>query len=365
MRANGPKEGSVRVLILKIGAIGDVAMALGAAKAFGERRHAAITWVVGSDAAELVVASGVADEVIVVDDRKLMKGTVAEKASELARAWCRLFGKRYDLIAVGHRDPRYRLLAATARAPVRTSFSRIGSDGRSLPVPGRYHGDEYAHLMTGLDGPGASGVELGWLKTPCPDHLLGLLSSTSDAPVVAIAPGGASNLLRSDGLRRWPIERYAHLAQRLLDGGLSVAITGASSDAWVKQSFRDIAVIDLIGKTGVVDLLGVFGQCAAVVTHDSGPMHLAMLAGTPLVALFGPTNPAERIPRGQAVRVVWGGGKLPCRPCYDGKNYAACAQNVCLQQISVDMVMDALNELIGSSRSRATRARAPLAASQG
>jgi lipopolysaccharide heptosyltransferase II len=352
----------VRILIVKIGAIGDVTMMLGAAKALGKRRDATITWVVGTAAADLVVASGVAAETIVVNERMLLKGTVAEKIFELTRVWRKLFAKRYDLIAVGHRDWRYRLLAAVSLSRERASFSRIGGDTRWLPVPGRYHGTEYARLMAAADGPGVPAVELGWLKIPCPDRLRSLLPRDGNASLVAIAPGGARNLLRNDDLRRWPVERYVRLAKRLLQSGFSIAIIGASSDAWVRQSFRNMPVIDLIGKTGVVDLLGVFGRCAALVAHDSGPMHLAMLVGTPVVALFGPTNPAERIPLGQNAVVLWGGEQLPCRPCYDGKHYARCRENACLQQISVDLVVGALNKLIDSSWTRLApgRARRPV-----
>jgi lipopolysaccharide heptosyltransferase II len=352
----------VRILIVKIGAIGDAAMMLGAARALRERLDATITWVVGTAAADLVVASGVAAETIVVDERMLLKGTVGEKVLALASVWRKLFGQSYDLIAIGHRDWRYRLLAAVSSSRERTSFSRIGADCRWLPVPGRYHGNEYARLMASADGPGLPAVELGWLKVPCPDRLRSLLPRDSNVSLVAIAPGGARNLLRNDDLRRWPVERYVHLAKRLLQSGLSVALIGASSDAWVRQPFRHIPVLDLIGKTGVLDLLGVFGRCTAVVTHDSGPMHLAMLAGTPVVALFGPTNPAERIPLGQNAVVLWGGEQLPCRPCYDGKNYAQCRENACLQQISVDMVVGALNKLIDSSWTRLApgRARRPV-----
>ena len=117
------------------------------------------------------------------------------------------------------------------------------------------------------------------------------------------------------------------------------------SDKWVSAAFRKLSVVDLVGKTTVTDLVSVYNCCDAVVTHDSGPMHLAALAGAPLVALFGPTDPSWFAPRQKKVKVLWGGSDLACRPCYDGRGYTQCMDNRCIQEISVEMVIDELMEL--------------------
>ncbi len=157
---------------------------------------------------------------------------------------------------------------------------------------------------------------------------------------------GARNILRENALRRWPLGSYAELAAKLVNYGANVIITGDAGDAWVSEAFRGLPVQDLVGKTELEDLLAVYAACDVVVTHDSGPSHLAQLARTPLVALFGPTNPHEFLLHLSGGQLFWGGAGLSCRPCYDGKDFAACSNNVCLQEIGVDSVYDAVVDVL-------------------
>ncbi len=116
-------------------------------------------------------------------------------------------------------------------------------------------------------------------------------------------------------------------------------LVGDAGDAWVRSAFAPGEVIDLVGRTDLPQLVAVFRRCAAVVAHDSGPMHLARLAGAPVVALLGPTPPSMFFRPDQHVLVLWPGAVLPCAPCYDGLDFAPCADNRCMQMIDVDAVM--------------------------
>ena len=347
----------MKVLVIKLNSLGDVVMALPMLGAIREIDEGArITWVCADTVAPLLKELSSIDELLVVDEGKLLgKRGVLLAACELAKVCLRLAGRRYDLVVTGHRDYRYRLLSCTVRSDKRRSFSR------NWPVPGRYHADEYIRLVTRAEGPDTKPARLPTLRLPLSESLDAALKGIRP-PLIALAPGGATNALRDQPLKRWPLQRYAELAKRALGLGWGVAITGAPSDEWVREAFRALAIVDLVGKTGIKDLVGLYNRCDAVVTHDSGPMHLAALAGAPLVGLFGPTDPAWFAPRQKDVKILWGGSELPCRPCYDGKNYARCGENVCLQQISVNMVVNALNELIGTPCAHATTTRAPVTA---
>ena len=337
----------MRVLIVKLGAIGDVVMASPMAEA--ARRldpDAEVVWLCGRTVEPLVRALGVADEVIAVDDRALLAGSKTEKARALAAAWRSLAGQRFDLVATGYSDPRYAILTRGVRARRRRSWGRRRS--RPWPVPGRYHGDEYVRLIVGTDGPSDERIPLPEVDFPLSGRLEEALADAK-APVAALVPGGAKNLLREDAIRRWPLESYAALARRLAEREFEVLVAGAPSDEWVRPAFASIPVLDLIGKTDLLELCALLQRSDVVVTHDSGPMHLAVLARTPLVALFGPTNPHERLVPSDTVRVVWGGADLPCRPCYDGTGYAPSASaetNICLRSITVERVEEAVHELV-------------------
>jgi heptosyltransferase II len=318
----------VRLLIVRIGAIGDVVMALAAVEAARSlERDTRVTWLCGELVRPLLEQVGTVDEIVAVDDRALLKGTARERTREIGKAWRALAGRRFDLVVTLHADPRYRVLTAVVRGATRRSLRSSG--GRPAPIPGRYEGDEYARLVHGIDGPDAPPARLPRMSFPPAGHLL-----PADGPTVMIAPGGAKNVLRDDGLRRWPLESYAQVAAELIARGLHVVLTGGPGDDWVRAAFAELAVIDLVGRTDLIELGGTIQACDLLITHDSGPMHLAFLARTPTIALFGPTRPTERLPHDARVRALWGGGHLACRPCYDGRDYAPCPNNVCIQSVA-------------------------------
>lgn len=327
----------LRVLIVKIGAIGDVILALPMIEAiYAQDAQAEITWICGRTIEPLLRAFGRVSEIIVVDDRRLLGGNALQKAAALMSLWIQLVGRRFDSILTGHGDRRYRWLTLPARATVRRSFGRSGL--RTHPIPGRFHSDEYVRLVTGYDGARAVKSRPARMNPPLPDHLGSLLNR--DKRRVALAPGGARNILRDDALRRWPVQNYARLCERLLAAGMQVVVTGAPSDTWVRAAFIGLDVVDLVGETTLPELTALYAQCHVVITHDTGPLHLATLSGAHVIALFGPTNPHEKVSHSGAVQVLWGGAGLACRPCYDGKEYADCSNNVCMQAISVEAVFE-------------------------
>jgi len=335
----------MNILIVKIGAIGDVIMALPMIDAIrGKYPEARISWLCGKTVAPLLKAVGTIDEIIAVDEKRLLTGTLLGKLSVLISVWKQLAGHFFDLIVTGHSDPRYRLLSLTALGKERRSFAR--GKKRFCPVPGRYHTDEYVRLITNVDGPEAIHGRLHKLAVLLPDNLQSEFKP-GYFPVVALSPGGAKNVLRDDAIRRWPLENYVLLARELIKGKVKVVITGASSDQWVSDSFSGLEVIDLVGKTSLMDMAALLGACDLVVSHDSGPLHLADLAGTFVIALFGPTNPHELAPYNNQSKILWGGENLACRPCYDGRTYAKCSNNICMQEISVDVVYNTAMEILG------------------
>jgi heptosyltransferase II len=341
----------MKVLIVKIGLLGDVVTALPMISAVRALDPAAtITWLCGQAVAPLLRAVEGVDELLVVDERRLLAGTPLERVSELARVWYRLLGRRFDLVASGTRDFRYELLSLTARAGARRSFRR--HSGRPGFIAGRYRGDEHARLVTNLDGVQAQRFGFPPVRLDLPAKLA-LRLKDLPRPAIAIAPGGAKNFVRDTAaagslrpLARWPLESYVLLAQRLLERAWGVVLTGAESDHWVSSAFDHLPVLNMIGETSVTDLLALYGRCEAVVTHDSGPLHIAVLAGTRLVALFGPTNPEEVAPPSRNIRALWNGNQLACSPCYDGRDYAPCEDNVCMRSISVEAVLRALDGLL-------------------
>jgi len=326
-----------KFLIIKLGAIGDVVMASSMLHAIKENySNPHITWVCGKIVYPLLNLMGGIDEFIIIDEEHLLRGKFLSKAKELLKVWWSLLGRHFDFIIIGYSDSRYKILTLTCFGK-RKTFNRNLSK-RFFPVPGRYHGDEYCRLVLDTDGPNLKPAILPEVKISTPSNLKSLFVPKTSI-VIALAPGGAKNILSDDFIRRWPIKNYVELAERLINDRCKVIITGSPSDEWVCKEFQNLDIINLVGKTSLIDILEIYAQCDLVITHDSGPMHLAILAGTNLIALFGPTNPYEKVPKSDKFKILWGGKDLPCRPCYDGKYYAKCDNNLCMQKISVDQVL--------------------------
>jgi heptosyltransferase-2 len=135
----------------------------------------------------------------------------------------------------------------------------------------------------------------------------------------------------------------------LLARGYEIVLTGPNDDAWIRQPFAELltapGVRDCTGKTTLPELLALFDSCDAVITHDTGAMHIAGISRAAVIAIFGPTTMRNFLPRRERVTGLWGGERLPCRPCYDGRDFAPCKNNVCVQDVSVAQALAALDGL--------------------
>lgn len=147
-------------------------------------------------------------------------------------------------------------------------------------------------------------------------------------------------------LRRWSLERYVELAQRLLRKypDLMIAFTGSPDEQ--EEAERVAAVVgsercvSIGGKTTLHQLLIVYGLSEILVTNDSGPAHYAVMTPIDVVTLFGPETPAIFGSRSPRSHILWAG--LPCSPCVNAFNQrvTTCTNNLCMQRISVDEVFE-------------------------
>jgi heptosyltransferase-2 len=303
-----------------------------------------IAWLCGSSAAPLVESVEGIDECIVVDDAAVLAGSRAQKAQAVITGWSALRGRRFDLVITAHSDPRYRMLASRVRATERRWLGERAA--RPRLVHGRYFGDEYVRLVTGIDDGTAISFAPPQVRVTLDAAVAQKIAPLAGRRLIALAPGGARNAARDNPLRRWPLSNYAALARRLTADGDIVLLTGGDDDKWARPAFTGIDVMDLIGGTTLPGLAALYSHCAALVTHDSGPLHLARLVDAPVVGLFGPTIPSTILRESRRAIALWPGVALPCAPCYDGRDFAACASNRCLQLLTPDAVAASVNALL-------------------
>jgi len=230
-----------RALIVKFGQIGDVIMAIPAVRLLFEQGFE-IHWVCGRAVRPLLECYSWI-HLIPVDDKAILRGNRFEQASETLRFWSKVAIGKYDLCATLYFDRRYRFLTLPIRAGHKLTLSR---ESRATDLlAGRHHTDEFARVLLGLE----DGCRDQSTPPVPPDRLPPSSLPDKVAPRrVAIVPGGTSNVLGEQTLRRWPIENYLTLAQSLLDRGWEVVLFGGEEDAWVKPYFQQKAVTDCIGK---------------------------------------------------------------------------------------------------------------------
>jgi len=325
-----------KILIVKLGAIGDVVMSLAMINEIDKNYPGArITWMAGKIVEPLINSIPKIDEMIIINDSDLLTSNSIKRFIVLFKMWIKLFGKRYDLIITAYKDKRYNLLTSSAVGKVKKDFfGRVRQSTLSL---GRYHSLEYMRLINDTDDwqmRAATFPECHIIPSPN-------LKNTFLKPgtkCVAIAPGGSKNLLSNTDVRRWPVENYVQVAKELINRQITVIIIGAESDSWTSEYFENTPVVNLIGKTSITDVIYIYKNCNLLISHDTGLLHLAKLSGIYTIALFGPVDPRWMVGKNENIKSIWGGEDLYCAPCYNGKTFAECDNNVCMKNIDPESI---------------------------
>ena len=165
-----------------------------------------------------------------------------------------------------------------------------------------------------------------------------------DRPLALLAPGAAFGWTK-----RWPAESYGALGDRLADRDFACAVVIGPGEeelglhvASAGRGSPPVIGADL----DPVELSALLARARVVVANDSGPMHLAAAVGTSLVAFFGPTDPGRTGPSGAPSKIL--DRYVFCSPCY----LKECPYgHECMREITVEMAVQAIEELLGSARS--------------
>ncbi|MEO8347507.1 MAG: lipopolysaccharide heptosyltransferase II [Acidobacteriota bacterium] len=160
----------------------------------------------------------------------------------------------------------------------------------------------------------------------------------TDRPLVLLAPGAAFGWTK-----RWPAERFGRLGPLLIERGLLSALVIGPGEERLAEEARVAAggYLPALGADlGPVEVAALAARAEVVVSNDSGPMHLAAAVGTPVVAIFGPTDPGRTGPSGVPSEVL--DRYVFCSPCY----LKECPyQHECMREIGVEAVLGAVLRL--------------------
>jgi ADP-heptose:LPS heptosyltransferase len=352
-RRRRPDRPPRSILCFRLERIGDLLMTLPALAALrAAAPEAAIDLVVGSWNLEIARAIPGIRDIEVLDPEWLAReGSGMPMARLLAGAfaWRR---RRYDLVINFEPDIRSNLLAAATGGRVLAGFS-TGGGGPLLDValphdPRRHTADNAVSLVAAAVGAAPGGPAQPQLD-PAARHSAGQRLAAAPRPLVGMHVSGGRPI------KQWPEDRFAAVARWLIERrGATVVFTGTAADraqiARVTAGLPPGGAIDVSG-VGLAEAAALLGELDVFVTGDTGPMHLAHAVGTPVVAVFGPSDPVRYAPRGTRDRIVR--IDLPCSPCNRIRlPPARCAGHTpdCLAGVPAAAVTAAIDDVLAGRR---------------
>jgi heptosyltransferase-2 len=168
------------------------------------------------------------------------------------------------------------------------------------------------------------------------------LEGPNKTPIIGLAPGGARNVKESMATRRWPLENYRDLGEMLIAKGFRLAILGGREDKYVEGTLKFSSECQsFVGECSLKQTAALMSHCRAVVTHDSGPMHLAGAVGVPVFSIFGPTDPREKAPLKNST-YFWKPEVCQSAPCYKDGVFPECKDVPCMKAVTPRDIFDAL-----------------------
>jgi ADP-heptose:LPS heptosyltransferase len=341
-----PRLAAKRVLVIRLGALGDVVRTRFAFPALRELYpDAEIDWLVEDRAAVGLEGIVGLDHVVTLRRRELRASAPARLAAIPLHTVRELRARGYDLAIDFHGILKSALLAWGARVPQRVGYAApFSKEGSALLYTHRV-----APASDHLSRFERNAELVAWLGGRVGDV----------APPLELPPGAAPDAALPDAFyvihpgtspgtiyKRWPAERYAAVAKRLADEtGVSSLVTWGPVPG--EREYAETVVSGSGGAArlapatdSIAALLALLRRGALFVGGDSGPLHLAALAGLPLVVVFGPTDPVENAPfAGAGARVLR--RDVGCNPCREG-----CPARTCLAAVTSEEVFEAALELL-------------------
>lgn len=346
-------QGIKKILIIKLSSIGDVVHSLPFLEVINKNFPSAqIDWLV-EEASSLILEGHPALSHIIISRRK----TWQKDLLRISR-WTSLLSEANHLLREV-RESRYDLvidLQGLLRSGVMVGLSRgerkIGMVGaregggwfiNEQPVSVDYsqHAvDRYLQVAQYL----GCNVTSWKGHIPVNDADKGNINSlignedSGKRPIVAINP-----MARWE-TKLWQTSGFAALADRLCDElSCRIIFTGSRQDRAIIDEISGMmkeTPINLAGRTSLKELAYLYTLCRALVTTDTGPMHIAAAMGCPVIAIFGPTDPVRTGPYGLGHEVIR--SDIPCSPCFKKK----CEDMTCMKQIAVEKCFETVKRVL-------------------
>jgi lipopolysaccharide heptosyltransferase II len=336
------------ILIIKIGAIGDVILSVPSVRAIRAKYpDAVIKVLVGLEARQVFKGCPYIDETIVCD----LKGR-DRSYKNFIRLAARLKRNHFDIVIDLQNNKRSHLLSFLSFAPLRYGYDNgklsfllnkkvedekghidpVSHQFRTLKLAGVRSNDKKLELWP-------QDEEEEWAENFMKNNWI----DARNQRLVGINPGASKRW----SSKNWPIQSVSALCDELAKKyNTRVVVTGTKADIEDANKIKSLAKCKPIvasGKTDILQLAALIKRCSVFITTDSATMHVASAVKTPFVALFGPTEPGRHVPISAKYDVIR--TEINCSPCYK----SSCIKgNECMKRISVEEVVDSIKKYIKS-----------------
>ncbi len=336
-----------RILIVRLGALGDVVNALALANALKlARPDVHIGWACHGLALPLVT-----------DHPSIARVHVWRRGSGPA-GWIEVLreirAERYDVALDLQRLTKSALLTRLSGATRCIGFDRKrAKEGSWIWSRERVSAASFERPMAeqALDFARYMGIEAPVVELDLPRHseaeawAENWLGKHRAAPILL-------NLGATKPANRWPAAHWGLLARRLGEWGPNpIVLTGGPDDRLVASVASKAAaapILDLVGETSLVQLIALQRRAALVISCDTGPMHTAAAVGAPVLALFGAADERRTGPYGQIQYVQR--TRPDCAPC--GKRACPLPRHACMLDLTVEAVYEAAVRRLGATQRR-------------
>lgn len=345
-----------KVLLIKIGALGDLSYALPAAKALKKELNCHITWLVGKSCHAFLTGHDYIDQLIITDDKKFYSKNKLIRAVELLKLYWQL-RQRFDCVIIAHRDHiYYHAFKLFSRESI-FQLARANPNHmphRVLVKPLTLHESLAIKklVFTAIKHyiPHKTDIDWQWdYSYIAPVHLI------LPDPYCVLHLGGGFNTKTEFRLKCWP--HWNQLILKLLQQTqLNLVFVGASSEESEYQKIEEQLkqaipeklsyCFNLIGKTKIPQLVDVIRQSDFFMGVDSGPLHIADSLNKTSIGLFGPTSTISwglLSEKSKALQQV-----TQCSPCYqDDGIFPECNfQHHCMKLLNSQQVFEEIKKII-------------------
>ena len=339
------------ILIVKLSAIGDVVHTLPLLEVLRENfPWARIDWVVEEEASVLLVGHKAIDHLIVSRRKTWQRGILKARnrkatLNEIIRFLRELRAIEYDMVIDLQGLFKSGLLTGLSRGKRKIGFTG-GREGSSFflsekPIPVDYDQHALERYLKAADvlecrkKVWKGEIPVSRTEKEAIDRVI-LETGLKNRPLTAINP------MARWGTKLWEPEKFARLADRIeKELGSGVIFTGGGQDRAAINGIMEMmkgSPINLAGRTSLKELACLYSGCRLLITTDTGPMHMAVAMGCPVVALFGPTAPWRTGPYGRGHRVIR--EDMECSPCFRKR----CSHIRCMKGITVEKVFETVKE---------------------